>query len=102
MSEEKKEPRFKKVIEGADQLSLGISIVVAIAFGVLIGYWLARLTGYKWLFFLGVAWGVGAAILNVVKAYKKQRKILDELANDPKYKNYKPQDDDDDEEDDKY
>ncbi len=100
MNEEQKEPKFKKVIKGADQASLGISIVVAIVIGVLIGYGLVRLTGYKWMLALGIIWGVGAAILNIVKAYKKQKKELDELKNDPKYKNYKPKYDEDD--DDKY
>ena len=101
MSEEKKEPKFKKVFKGAEQASLGISIVVAIALGVLVGHWLANLTGYKWMLIVGAAWGVGAAILNIVIAYKKQKKELDELKNDPKYKNYKAKYDDEDE-DEKY
>jgi len=99
MSEEKKEPKFKKVIKGADQASLGISIVVAIALGFLIGYWLERITGYKWLLFLGIAWGVAAAVLNIVRAYKRQKKELDELKDDPKYKNYKPKYDEYEDED---
>lgn len=100
MSEEKKQPKFKKVFEGAEQASLGISIVVAIVLGVLAGWGLVKLTGYKWLFAVGIIWGIGAAILNVLKAYQKQKRALDELQNDPKYKNYKPKDDED--EDDKY
>ena len=100
MSEENKEPKFKKVIKGADQASLGISIVVAIAIGVLAGYGLVKITGYKWLLALGIIWGIGAAVLNVVRAYKRHKKELDELKNDPKYKNYKPKFDDED--DDKY
>ncbi|WP_411696801.1 AtpZ/AtpI family protein, partial [Helicobacter bizzozeronii] len=51
------DPKFKKVIEGADALSLGISIVVAILIGIGIGYGLKKLTGIHWLFWLGVAWG---------------------------------------------
>ncbi|BCZ16988.1 Arginine biosynthesis bifunctional protein ArgJ [Helicobacter sp. NHP19-003] len=79
-------PKFKPVVEGANALSLGISIVVAILLGIGVGYGLVKLTGIVWLFWLGVAWGVGAAILNVYKAYKQTKKELDELANDPKYK----------------
>lgn len=96
MSENKKEPKFKKVIDGADRLSLGISIVVALVIGVAIGYGLVKLTGYKWLLALGIFWGIGAATLNVYKAYKKEQKSYDELKNDPKYKNYLPKDDEDD------
>ncbi len=83
------DPKFKKVIEGADALSLGISIVVAILIGIGIGYGLKKLTGLTWLFWLGVAWGVGGAILNVYKAYKRTKKSLDELADDPKYQIFK-------------
>jgi F0F1-type ATP synthase assembly protein I len=79
------EPKFKKVVVAADGLSLGISMVVAVLLGVGIGYGLRKLFGYDWLFWLGVFWGIAAAILNVYKAYAKQKKELDELANDPKY-----------------
>ncbi len=79
------EPKFKKVVEAADGLSLGISIVVAILLGVGIGYLMRKWFGYEWLFWLGVFWGIGGAILNIYKVYKKQKKELDELANDPKY-----------------
>jgi len=79
------EPKFKKVVVAADSLSLGPSIVVAIIIGVLLGLGMKKLFGYSWLFWLGVFWGVGGAILNVYYAYKKQKKELDELANDPKY-----------------
>jgi len=97
MPQEQEEPRFKKVVEAADGLSLGISIVVAVLLGVAIGYGLRKLFGYEWLFWLGVFWGIGAAILNVYKAYKKQKKELDELANDPKYarRKYDASDEDD-------
>ncbi len=83
----KEKPKYKKVVEAADGLSLGISIVVAVILGVLLGIGMEKLFGYRWLFWLGVFWGVGAAILNVYKAYKKQKEELDELANDPKYSN---------------
>ena len=94
MSEEK--PKYGKMIEGLEQLSLGISIVVAILIGVGIGIFLKKTFGYPWLFWLGVFWGVGGAILNIKKAYQKQKKELDKLKDDPKY-SYKPDIDDEDE-----
>ncbi|WP_456404436.1 AtpZ/AtpI family protein [Hydrogenimonas sp.] len=95
MGEEEK-PKVKKVIEGASDLSLGISMVVAVVIGVGLGIGMKRLFGYEWLFWLGVFWGVAAAILNVYKAYKKQMKSLEELKNDPKYRDYRNLDDDED------
>ena len=89
------EPKFKKVVEAADGLSLGISIVVAIAIGTGLGYGMRKLFGYEWLFWLGVFWGIGGAVLNVYKVYKKQKTELDELANDPKYARRKFDDSDD-------
>lgn len=80
-----KEPKLKKVIHAADGLSLGISMVVAVLIGVGIGIFLESMTGVGWTFFLGVFIGVGAAISNVYKAYAKQKKSLEELANDPRY-----------------
>ena len=95
--EKEEPPRLKKVIEGANDLSLGISMVVAVLLGVGLGYWMKKTFDKPWLFWLGVFWGVAAAILNVVKAYKKQMKSLQELAEDPRYKNYadKERDEDD-------
>jgi len=46
------EPKFKKIVMGADSLSLGISIVVAVLFGVGIGLLLKNLTGL-WMVTLG-------------------------------------------------
>ena len=96
------EPKFKKVVDAADGLSLGISMVVAVLIGVGIGLGLKNLTGAGWTLWIGVSIGVGAAILNVYKAYAKQKKSLDELATDPRYtyKNeqqarYDAEDDDD-------
>lgn len=94
--EREEQPKVRKVIEGANDLSLGISMVVAVLIGVGIGYWLRSIFGYEWLFWLGVFWGVAAAVLNVYKAYKKQMKSLEELKNDPRYKNYRDFDDEDD------
>ncbi len=81
-----KEPKFKPVIEGANKLSLGISMVVAVLLGVGIGKVMQNIFGYEWLFWLGVFWGVSAAGLNIYKSYKVVKKELDEIKNDPKYK----------------
>jgi F0F1-type ATP synthase assembly protein I len=74
-------------------------MVVAVLIGVAIGFGLRNLTGAGWTLWIGVFIGVGAAILNVYKAYDKQKKSLDELADDPRYnyKNRQIQDDDEDE-----
>ncbi len=103
MSEIKKTnpPKYKKFIDGAEQLSLGVSIVVAILIGIGIGILMRKYFGYEWLFWLGVFWGLAAAFLNIKRAYQKQKKELDALKDDPKYKHYN-QIDDDDEEDEKY
>ena len=95
-NDEEKKPTTKKVVEGAYDLSLGISIVVAVLIGVGLGYWMRSLFGYEWLFWLGVFWGVGGAILNIYKAYRKQVKAFEEYANDPRYRNYSVKDDGDD------
>jgi len=92
---EKDKPKIRKVVEGAGDLSLGISMVVAVVIGVGLGIGMKKLFGYEWLFWLGVFWGVAAAILNVYKAYKKQMRSLEELKNDPRYKDYRKLDDDD-------
>ncbi len=99
----KEEPKFKKIVDAADGLSLGISIVVAILIGVGLGVWMKSFFGIGWLLWVGVFWGIAAAVLNVYKAYQKQKAMLDELANDPRY-NYTPykKKDDDEDEDEKY
>jgi len=91
------DPKFKKVVVAADGLSLGISIVVAVLIGVGLGYLMRKWLGYEWLFWLGVIWGIAAAILNVYKAYVKQKASLDELADDPRYKQRVFDEDEDDE-----
>lgn len=78
-------PRIKPIIEAADSLSLGISMVVAVIMGVGIGWLLKSLTGAPWTFWIGVVIGIGAAILNVYKAYSKQYKAMQELAKEPRY-----------------
>jgi len=90
-------PRIKPVIEAADSLSLGISMVVAVAMGVGIGWLLRRWTEIPWLFWLGVGIGIAAAILNVYKAYSKQYKEYEELAKEPRYAIKKQLEEDDDE-----
>ncbi|GAA8406641.1 AtpZ/AtpI family protein [Helicobacter pylori] len=80
-----KKPKYYKFIEGANYLSLGLSMVVAILMGVAIGYGLKKLTHISWLFWLGVIWGVLASFLNIYKAYKNMQKDYEELAKDPKY-----------------
>jgi ATP synthase protein I len=86
MQEEIKKPKHKDKLEALDNLSLGISMVVAIALGVAIGLGLKSWTGYSWTLWLGIFWGIAAAILNIYKAYKKAKKSLNELQDDPKYK----------------
>ena len=97
-------PKLKKVVDAADGLSLGISMVVAVLMGIGIGLGLQKLTGAWWTLWIGVFIGVGAAISNVYKAYAKQKKSLDELAKDPRYTYKKEQQEkyDAEDEDDKY
>ncbi len=100
MSEEK-EPRLKPIVEGVQALSLGISMVVAVVIGVAIGIGLQKLTGSGWTIWIGIVIGIGAAFLNVFKAYNKQYKEFEKLAKDPRYnhKQYLKDDDDDDDRD---
>ncbi len=91
-----RDPKIKKIVEAADGLSLGISIVVAILIGVAMGIGLQKLTGRGWTLWIGVVIGVAAAILNVYKAYKAQKASLDELKDDPRYKRRSFDDDEDD------
>lgn len=95
MSEKK--PKYEKIIEGAEQLSLGISMVVAVLIGVGLGIFLKNMFHIWWLLWVGVFIGVAAAILNVYKAYKKQVKEYDEFKDDVRYKNLYNKDDDDEE-----
>ena len=97
--EANREPRVKPIIEAADSLSLGISMVVAVVMGVGIGWLLKSLTGIYWTFWIGVAIGIAAAILNVYKAYSKQYKVFEELAKEPRYAVKKQLQDDEDDED---
>lgn len=89
--------KVKKGFEGLQSLSLGISMVVAVVIGVGIGILLKKFTGIGWLFWLGVVWGIGAAVLNVYQAYKKLKKEMDEEAarRDSRKPLYDDEDDDD-------
>ncbi|SFV63145.1 ATP synthase protein I-like membrane protein [hydrothermal vent metagenome] len=102
MQKKEDDPKFKKIVDAADGLSLGISIVVAVLIGVALGLGLQKLTGAVWTLWIGVLIGLAAAVLNVYKAYAKQKKSLDELANDPRYRNYRYSGTEDEDEDDKY
>jgi F0F1-type ATP synthase assembly protein I len=96
MSQEEK-PKLGKVIEGAEQLSLGISMVVAVLLGIGLGLWLKSLFGHVWLLWMGVLMGIVAAGLNIYRAYKSQMAELDTLKDDPRYKHYNNIEDEDDE-----
>lgn len=100
--QDEKKPRIKPIIEAADSLSLGISMVVAIIMGVGIGYLLRSLTEVSWTFWIGVFIGIAAAIMNVYKAYSKQYKEYEELAKEPRYAIKKKLDEDDDIDDDAF
>ena len=87
--EETKVPKHRDKIEALDNMSLGISIAVAIGIGVGLGLLLKEWTGYTWTLWVGIGYGIAAAILNVQKAYKRAKKDLDKLADDPKYAHLK-------------
>jgi len=75
----------KKFIEGADSLSLGISIVVAVLIGVGLGLWLKSIFNSNIALWIGVFFGVASAILNVYRAYKKEFLEFEKIAQDPRY-----------------
>lgn len=78
-------PKHQDKVVALDNLSLGISIVAAIIIGFGIGYGLKQLTGYTWTLWLGIAWGIAAAVMNVYKAYKRAQKEFEGMENDPRY-----------------
>ncbi len=94
--QEERKPRIKPIIEAADSLSLGISMVVAVIIGVGIGWLLKNVTGVAWTFWIGVFIGIAAAILNVYKAYLKECREFEELSKQPRYAIKKDIDDKDD------
>lgn len=78
-------PKHRDKLEALDSLSLGISMVAAVAIGFGIGYGLKSWLGYDWLLWLGIIWGLAAAGLNIQKAYKKAQKTYEGMENDPRY-----------------
>ncbi len=85
MSSTEQKTKIKPIIEAADHLSLGISMVVAVVMGVGIGFLLKNVTEIAWTFWIGVLIGIAAAVLNVFKAYKRQQAMYNELAKEPRY-----------------
>ncbi len=96
---EERKPRIKPIIEAADSLSLGISMVVAVLMGVGIGYLIRSISGVEWTIWIGVFIGIAAALLNVFKVYKKQIASYDELAKEPRYAIKKQLEEDEDDRD---
>lgn len=88
--------KVKDIVVGAEQLSLGISMVVAVVIGTGLGYLVKKATNFTPALWIGFAIGIAAAILNVYKAYKAQVKSLDELKDESRYKGYTKDDDEDD------
>ena len=84
-NENNEKPKHQDKIVALDSLSLGISIVAAILIGVAIGFGLKLLTGYTWTLWIGIAWGIAAAILNIYRAYRKAQKVYEGMENDPRY-----------------
>lgn len=84
-NQQEPKPKHQDKIVALDSLSLGISIVAAIIIGFGIGYGLKQLTGYSWTLWLGIAWGVLAAVMNVYRAYKRAQKQYEGMENDPRY-----------------
>lgn len=82
---EKITPKHRDKIEALDNLSLGISMVAAVAIGFGIGYGLKAIFEIDWLLWLGVFWGLGAAGLNIYKAYKRAQKSFEGMEDDPRY-----------------
>jgi len=88
--------KVKDIVAGAEQLSLGISMVVAVVIGTGLGYLVKKATNFTPALWIGLAFGILAAILNVYKAYKAQVKSLDELKDDKRFKSYEKDYDEDD------
>jgi len=78
-------PKHQGKLAALDNLSLGISIVAALVIGAGVGVLLKKWTGYDWLLFVGIAWGIAAAGLNVYKAYKRAQKQFEGMEDDPRY-----------------
>jgi F0F1-type ATP synthase assembly protein I len=77
--------------DGMNHLSLGISIVVAILLGIGVGLLMKNFFNQPWLLWLGVFWGVAAAIANIYKVYKNELKDYEKIAKDREEKKLKAQ-----------
>lgn len=89
MSNNIDDPKFKDFAKNISGVSLGISMVVAVGLGILLGIGLKNLFKIHWLFWIGLFFGLSAAILNVYKAYKIEQRSLKELEKDIKYSHKK-------------
>ncbi len=78
--ENNEKTKIQRIVAGADSLALGISIVVSILLGVGIGLWLKSIFESNWLLLLGVIWGVGGALLNIYRAYKRELIEFEQIA----------------------
>ena len=78
--ENNEQTKVQKIVAGADSLALGISIVVSILIGVGIGLWLKSIFNSNLLLWLGVAWGIGGALLNIYRAYKRELIEFEKIA----------------------
>lgn len=85
MQEENQTPKHQGKLRALDNLSLGISMIVAVIIGFAIGYGLKSWLGYDWLLWLGLFWGIAAAGRNLQKAYYRAKKEFEGLENDPRY-----------------
>lgn len=96
-------PKYREAMMAYSNATLGISMVIAVLLGVGVGLLLEnlfgapRIGGISVLFWLGVFWGVAAAILNIFKVARRNIKELNELAKDPKYAYFKQKQEDEDE-----
>lgn len=75
-----KKPKYKHLVSDVSNLSLGISIVVALVIGTGAGIGLKNIFDQTWLLFLGIFWGISAGVLNVYRAYKAHQRDFDEFA----------------------
>ncbi len=82
-----KKGKLGKTVEGAEKLSLGISVVIAILMGIGLGIWMKNTFNEWWLLWLGVFWGISAALMNIRIEYKKLKKEYEEA--EKEHKNYK-------------
>jgi F0F1-type ATP synthase assembly protein I len=71
---EKEKPKYGKLIEGAEQLSLGISIVVAILIGIGLGMLMSDWFNTPWLLWVGVS--LGSLITGMKNLWNKTHKVV--------------------------